>query len=313
MMVWAVAQFGGLSAAASLDSELRQRATATTFFEQMTCSVSSYGKHRSDRILLDKLGRLITPMSTSGIGETDDIPATVYPYVQTSVIATEYANSVEFTEKLDTFGQWSMGTQVGMVLRQDQIEGLDRVAYAAYQLGKVIYTPVTASAGVFSTTGTPGAVAGSLMTVNHARDISDYLRQNKVPALVNGDYFSIGGIEFVRGIKDSTEFIEVSKYATPEKLFDSEVGKYASIRFVEENNIFTSPVGTNTVGLQGGVVFGSDNVVEAVAVAPQLRYKIPGGYGRDRGLAHYANLGYALVWSYSTDSGEEHEVQVSSL
>lgn len=311
--VWAVSQFGGLSASASLDLEIRQRATATTFFHQLTTSVSSFGKHRSDRVLLDKLGRLVNPMNQSGIGETDDIPATVFPFVQASVVVTEYANAVEWTEKLETLAQWSAGQMVGMVLRQDQIEGLDKVAYAAYALGKVIYTPITASTGTISTSGTPGAVAGSVMTVSHARDVSDYLRANKVPAMSNGDYFCICGTDHARGIKDSTEFVEVSKYATPEKLFDSEIGKYASIRYVEENNIFTGPSGTNTVGFQGGVYFGSDNVVEAVAIAPHLRYKVPQGYGRDRGEAHYAMLGMVQVWNFASDSGEEHQVQAASL
>jgi N4-gp56 family major capsid protein len=311
--LWAVSQYGGISASASLDLELRQKATASTFFHQATTSVSSYGKGRSDRVLLDKLGRLVTPMNTAGQGETDDIPATVFPIVQASVIAIEYANAVEWTEKLDTFAQWDFGQMAGMALRQDQIEGLDKVAYAAYALGKVIYTPITASTGTFSTSGVAGAVAGSVMTVFHVRDVTDYLRTNKVPAMADGDYLCIAGVDHCRGIKDSSEFVDVAKYATPEKLFDSEIGKYASCRFCEENNIFTTASGTNTMGFQGGVYFGSDNVVEAVAIAPHLRYKVPQGYGRDRGEAHYALLGMVQVWNFSSDSGEEHQVQAASL
>lgn len=314
MQVWAVQGLGGFSASASLDSEIRQRATATTFFHQMALGVSSFGKHRSDRVLLDKLGRLVTPMNTAGMAETDDFPVTSFPFVQASIVVTEYGNAVEWTEKLETFSQWSAGQMVGMVLRQDQIEGLDRVAYAAYALGRVIYTPLTASTGTISTSGTPGAVAGSAMTVAHARDISDYMRSTlRVPAMANGDYFSIAHVDHARGIKDSSEFIDVAKYATPEKLFESEIGKYASIRYVEENNVLVSPAGTNTAGFAQAVYFGSDNVLEAVALAPHLRYKIPQGYGRDRGEAHFYIGGFVQVWNFANDGGEEHQVRADSL
>src|SRR5262249_11673685 len=150
-------------------------------------------------------------------------PTTDFPFVQASIVVTEYGNAVEWTEKFETFAQWSAGQMVGMVLRQDQIEGLDKVAYAAYALGKVIYTPLSASTGTVSTSVTPSAVTGSPYTVAHARDCSDYLRSTlKAPAMANGDYIGIGHVDFVRGIKDSSEFQDVSRYATPEKLFESE-------------------------------------------------------------------------------------------
>lgn len=312
MQVWAINGLGGYSAAASIDAELRQRATSTTFFHQMAMGVSSYGKHRSDRILIDKLGRVATPMSTTGMGESDNFPTTTAPIVQTQVVATEYGNAIEWTEKLETFAQWGIGQMMAMALRQDQIEGLDRVAYNAYALGKVIYTPTTASQGLISTTGTAAAVAGSAATVAHAKDTSDYMRTNKVPPMAGGDYFAICHTDAVRGIKDSTEFIQVAAYHAPEKLFDSEVGKYASIRWVEENNVLVSPAGTNLAGFAQAVVFGSDNVIEAVAVAPHLRFKVPQEYGRDRGEAHYYVGGLAQVWQFGTDGGEEHQVRWDS-
>jgi N4-gp56 family major capsid protein len=295
-----------------VDSELRQRATATTFFHQSTLGCGTYGKHRADRVLFDKMQRPGTAMNTAGIGETEDIPVTDFVIVQGQVIATEYGNAVEWTEKLDTFSQWSVGDMVAAVLRQDQIEGLDKVAYAAYALGRVIYTPLTASSGSFSTTGTAAAVGGSQVTVAHVKDISDYMRTNKIPGLSSGDYVAIVHVDHARGIKDSTEFIDVSKYHMPERLYDSELGKYAGVRFLEENNVLISPAGTSTVTAQG-VYFGSDNVIEAVAVGPHLRQKIPQLYGRDRGEAHFYMGGFAQVWSFNTDGGEEHQVRVDSL
>lgn len=312
MQVWGTNGLGGFSATASLDSELRQRATKTTYFHQMALGLPSYGRHRADRILFDKAGRVVTPLNASGVGELDDIPVTSFPFVQGSVIATEYANAVEWTEKLEIFSQFPIGNSVALVLRQDQIEGLDRVAFAAYNAGRVFYTPATATTGAFSTTGAAGAVAGSPMTVSHVKDITDYMRTNAVPPIAMGKYFAIAHPDHMRGIKDSTEFINYGVYSAPQKLVDSEVGEYAGCKFIEENNVLSSPVGSNTAGLAEGVYFGADNVVEGVAVAPHIRYKIPQGYGRDRGEASYAVLGFSQVWAFNTDA-EEHQVHVSSL
>ena len=63
----------------SIDNELRQRATKTTYFYQMSQGLASYGKHRSASILFDKIGRVVTSLNTSGIGELDPIPVSQDP------------------------------------------------------------------------------------------------------------------------------------------------------------------------------------------------------------------------------------------
>jgi N4-gp56 family major capsid protein len=311
--IWGVNSAGGFLGTASIDYTLRQRATKTTYFHQSSNGLTSYGKHRSDRLFIDKVGRMVTPLNTAGIGESDPIPESSFPIVQGSVVTAEFANSVSWTEKLDTFSQFPIGQMVGMVLRQDQIEGLDKVAFAAYSLGKVFYTPLTASTGTFATGGVAGATAGAAMGVPHLRDITDFMRTNAIPPFVDGDYLGIVHTDHARGIKDSSEFVEVSKYAQPDRVFRSEIGRYAGARLVEENNATASPAGTNTAGLAEGFYIGADNVVEAVAQAPHLRYGIPVDFGRDRREASFFIGGFSLVWRFDTDGGEEHQVHVSSL
>jgi len=311
--VWGVNAFGGFTASASIDYTLRQRATKTTYFHQSALGLTSYGKHRSDRLLIDKIGRMGTPLNTAGIGEADPVPESDFPIVQTQVVTGEFANSVSWTEKLDTYSQFPIGQMVAMVLRQDQIEGLDKVAFAAYSLGRVVYTPLTSSTGTFATGGTAGATAGAAMGVPHVRDISDFMRTNAIPTLVDGDYMCIAHTDHARGIKDSSEFVEVSKYAQPDRIWRSEIGRYAGVRFVEGNNALASPAGTNTAGFAQADYVGADNVVEAVAQAPHLRYGIPVDFGRDRREASFYQGGFALVWRFDTDGGEEHQVRADSL
>ena len=311
--VWSSNALGGYSATASIDGELRQRATKTTYFYQSSPALASYGKHRSASILFDKMGRVVTPLNTSGLGELDMIPSTTFPWVQGTLTCTEYANAIEWTEKLETFAQWSMGQAVARVLRQDQIEGLDKVAFAAYSSGKVIYVTTSATTGSFTTNGTPAGVATNKMATPHVKDLTDYFRKNSVPPLMDGKYLSIAHPDHTRGIKDASDFLAVNTYNAPQKIYASEIGECAGCRFVEENNALASPAGTNTAGFAQAVYFGADNVVSGVAVAPHIRWKIPANdFGRDRGEANYFNGGFVRVWSYDTDGGEEHQIFCNS-
>ena len=177
----------------------------------------------------------------------------------------------------------------------------------------MVYTPLTATTGSFSTTGTAGATAASQATTFHVRDVSDYMRTNRVPPLLDGDYMNICHVDFARGIKDASEFVTVSTYAQPERLFRSEIGRYGGQRFVEENNALSSPAGTNTVGFAQAVVIGADAVMEAVVQAPHLRYGLPVDFGRDKREASYYMGGFVRIWDYTSDSGEDHEVRYDSL
>jgi hypothetical protein len=93
------------------------------------------------------------------------------------------------------------------------------------------------------------------------------------------------------------------------------VGRYENIRFVEQNEIpkghandaqFTETVGTNYIysAVEDAwnnaksswcLFFGSDTVMEAPAIPEEIRAKIPGDYGRDKGIAWYALTGAGLV------------------
>jgi hypothetical protein len=56
---------------------------------------------------------------------------------------------------------------------------------------------------------------------------------------------------------------------------------------------------------------GADSIVEGVAIPEEVRVKIPVKYGRDKGIAWYALLGFKLVWSLTADK-ESHVVYVTS-
>ena len=74
---------------------------------------------------------------------------------------------------------------------------------------------------------------------------------------------------------------------------NGEKGRYEGVRYTEQTNIPSE----GWVNGQSDAIFffGSDTVVEAFAIPEEIRGKIPTDYGRSRGIAWYAELGYGLV------------------
>lgn len=113
-------------------------------------------------------------------------------------------------------------------------------------------------------------------------DLVTKLKLNRAPELEGGGYVFVTSPRIARDLMRSTNWLDVSKYSTPEKLFKGEVGKLYGIRVVEQTNPFIS-LGSITAGDRqifnntggGGTGTGKDIVVsfamgqEAVAV-PEL-------------------------------------------
>jgi hypothetical protein len=59
------------------------------------------------------------------------------------------------------------------------------------------------------------------------------------------------------------------------------------------------------------MLLGDDSVIEGVALKEELRYKLAVKYGRDKGLAWYAVLGFKKPWDYTNDD-EEHVIHFTS-
>lgn len=74
---------------------------------------------------------------------------------------------------------------------------------------------------------------------------------------------------------------------------------------------------TNTADAWGNALsdwiffMGEDTVTEAIAIPEEIRAKIPSDYGRSKGVAWYALLGYGLVHN-STDTAQPRVVKWDS-
>jgi hypothetical protein len=79
---------------------------------------------------------------------------------------------------------------------------------------------------------------------------------------------------------------------------------------IEETNFLKNTTGSNS-NKGESVFFGRDAVMEGVAIPEEIRAKIPTDYGRSKGLAWYALLGFQRIWDLTND-GEERIIFVGS-
>src|SRR5690606_24658699 len=104
-------------------------------------------------------------------------------------------------------------------------------------------------------------------------------------------YAAIARPTALRTFKNDLEGIHQYTSEGWQVIMNGEKGRYEGIRFVEQTHIAAAGW-TNTDRV---FFFGQDTVVEAIAIPEEIRGKIPTDFGRSRGIAWYAELGYGLV------------------
>ena len=79
---------------------------------------------------------------------------------------------------------------------------------------------------------------------------------------------------------------------------NGEIGRYEGMRFIEQTNI-ASESWTNSKSDKIHF-FGEDTVAEAIVCPEEIRGKIPGDFGRDKGVAWYYLGGFGIVHTDAT-------------
>lgn len=232
------------------------------------------------------------------ISETEKMPETSFTISQNALTITEYGNSVPFTKKLDDLSEHPVTEIINKVLKNDARKALDAAANAQFELTPLRVVGDNATTISVTTNGTPsGAPVGEFLNV-HAKLIADEMAEREIPTYDDNNYVAIARPTTLRAFKNNLEAIH--KYVTEgwHVIMNGEKGRYEGIRFCEQTNI-ASEGWTKSDGI---FFFGGDTVVEAFAVPEEIRGKIPDDYGRSKGVAWYAELGYGIVHTDATQA-----------
>lgn len=271
------------------------------------------GKGRGETWLFDKRQNVATQGGT--LIETNTIPETQFVINQGTGTITEYGNSVPFTLKSQTLGQFQLDALTEATLRDDMVKVLESAAGAQFAATDFIAVQTASGGVVFTTNGTATVTATSNLNAANVRLIIDYMKKKLIPKVDGMNFVCVASVAAMSGFHTDTGaggWIDLSKYTGEfaKNPMNGEVGQFYNTRFVEETGYLSSTIG-NASAYGQAVFFGSDIVYEAVSIPEEIRTKIPQDYNRDMGLAWYALLGFQKVWSYSVDT-EQHIVFVTS-
>lgn len=290
-------------------------------FRQFTSVEDAFGKNKGESVQIYRAGNTDEDSEADAINELDRIPTLSVAVTPRLITVNEWGRAIPFTGKVETLAEVDVESNVYLkALRNHMAKTIDRQVATAFKSSDIIAIPTSSTVITWDVDGTPSTTATSNITAKTLKDIVDAMKQGifganigrPIPFYDGESYVCIASTTFLRGLKDDADYETAAKYAHPEDLYLGEVGRFYNVRFIETNhaNALDGTVGTGGV-LGEAVIFGEDPVREIVAIPEEIRSKLPEDYGRDKGLAWYAMLGWGRVWDFSTD-GEEHIVRITS-
>ena len=242
------------------------------------------------------------------LAETQPMPETNFTIKQRELTVTEFGQSVPYTGKLAALGKHDVVEIIDKVLKDDVRKCFDAEAFLQFDV-----TPLTvAPTGGNSTSSVTLETTGCTITNNvemrkdHVKAIVDIMKERNIPAYMGDDYFSISHPTTYRTFKNDLESVHQYVDAGYNKIMAGEIGRYEGVRFVEQNHIPKGgAVDSTTFDPYDGVpdpwnnaksswafFFGGDTCVEAIVIPEEIRAKLPGDYGRSKGIAWYAITGF---------------------
>jgi N4-gp56 family major capsid protein len=242
--------------------------------------------------------------------ENAPIPETNFRITQGSLTITEYGNSVPYTAKLDNLSLHPVQEVINRVLGNDVAKTLDGAAYNQF---RVTNLKVNAASGTSTTdvvvvdTGSIGVTNNIAMNKNHVKAISDVMKERNIPAYQGSDYFCVGWPTTFRTFKNDLEALNQYVDQGFRQIMNGEIGRYEGIRFIEQTHVakggaedstsynFRTTDPWNNAKSDWAFFFGEDTVAEAIVVPEEMRGKIPGDFGRDKGIAWYYLGGFGIV------------------
>jgi N4-gp56 family major capsid protein len=309
--VWSVNTSGGYMYSDNLSRVLRMAVQPMVKFRQF-CDVKDaahQGLHRGDTFHWNVYSDVATQGTT--LTETSTIPETSFTISQGTMTITESGNSVPYTGKLDDLSEQPVAEVIRKVLKNDAKKGFDSLAADQFNAAKVRVVPTAGT----STTSLVVTENGATITDNnialgkeHVKLIVDEMKERNIPAYADDDYYAIAWPSTWRTLKNDLEGIKQYIDAGFQMIMNGEIGRYEGVRFIEQTHIAKAYLGTTagTPWTNGksdwAVFFGEDTVAEAIAVPEEIRGKIPGDFGRDRGIAWYYLGGFGLVHTQAAQS-----------
>lgn len=313
--IWATDSLGGYMYSDKLSRELRMAVQPMVKFRQF-CDAKDATKARNpDGNMLGKGDtfhwNVYSDVATQGgtLVETSTMPETSFTITQGTLTVNEYGNSVPYSGKLDDLSEQPVREVIHKVLKNDTKKAFDVGAHAQFNTTvlRIVPTSGTATDAVTLTTnGTATATNNVALGKEHVKAIVDLMKERNIPPYINDDYLACAWPTTYRTFKNDLETVHQYTETGLKMIHNGEIGRYENTRFVEQTHIpkggaadsTTWNASTNTADAWNNAAsdwaffFGEDTVAEGIVIAEEMRGKIPSDFGRSKGIAWYALLGF---------------------
>lgn len=316
---WTVPSEGGYLYSDELSTILRQQVQPLTKFRQL-CDAqdgTQKGLNRGERFSWN----VYSNVGTQGrrLTENQTMPETGFTVAQRSLTVTEAGNSVPYTGKLTALAKQDVVTIIDKTLKDDARKYFDIEAFLQMKNTQLRAAPTSGNSATAITLDTNGVCSTTnnlALGTGHIKALGDTMKERNIPPYILDDYVSISHPSTFRGLKNSLETLHQYTETGLAHIFNGEIGRYESMRFIEQTFIpkggaydsTTFDPWTNTADAWNNALsswaffMGADTVTEAICIPEEIRAKIPSDYGRSKGIAWYYLGGFGLVHTDATNS-----------
>ena len=302
--VWNTNTAGGYMYSDELSSTLRNALQPMTRFIQH-CDADDQtdkGLHAGDAFHWN----IYSDVGTQGgrLAENQRMPETGFTVTQGSGQIYEFGNSVPYSGLLDDLSLHPVKQIINKALKNDAAKAFEIEARAQFAATPLVVTPASGTSATAITLETGGsATATNNLAMNnvHVKLISDEMKERNIPTYSDGNYRCIGRPKTFRDFKDDLEAIHSYVDQGFGMILNGEVGRsYEGVRFFEQTAIASQ--GWSNGKSDEAFFFGEDTVIEGIAIPPEIRGKLPGDFGRDKGVAWYALEGFSLAHTVAANA-----------
>ena len=154
----------------------------------------------------------------------------------------------------------------------------------------------------------------SVLTPDVVSKAVTIMKKNRVPT-INGKYYAVIHPSVAYDLRKSKEWIEAHKYASPEEIYNGEIGELHNVRFIE--NVFAPILGGDYANKAGGVTyatyfFGKDafGIIDPEGGALEMIVKDKSQIGGP--LNQFSTIGYKFETNGATILYAERLLRVMS-
>ena len=317
--LFAVNSLGGFYASFNLSKELREGVQATSKFRQFADIRDAWGK-------VTRTGQTFTwdtvPMmsrASRALAETNTVGQGNHTIIQGTLTMNERGFSVPYTEMLESLAMVSVRQPIMKVLKYDALCDIDCLVHQQFNATPLrVAASATADNVTLTTNSTATLTVSQQLTLTNAKSIVDTMRDRNIPYYTERDYFGIARGRGLRRLKNDLEAIHQYTDDGLTMIMNGEIGRVAGeVRMVEQTVVpaggaansttfdpftDTSDAWDATAGPDWAFFFGADTVCEAVHTEEEIRAKVPDDFGRSKGIAWYALLGFGITHTNVTQA-----------